>query len=82
MFTLCYLIFEKEINVFGGLFAEGKQIDPKLIRVVPVIKKAMHALPKPPTPTNSKRIIGCSWSAFKRKNIVKRSQRKIDLLEI
>ncbi|XP_050456288.1 uncharacterized protein LOC126854012 isoform X1 [Cataglyphis hispanica] len=45
--------------------SDGKQIDPKLIRVIPVLKKASNAVPKPPSPTHMKRIIGCSWSAFR-----------------
>uniref|UniRef100_A0A0C9RWS2 RING-type E3 ubiquitin transferase n=2 Tax=Fopius arisanus TaxID=64838 RepID=A0A0C9RWS2_9HYME len=42
---------------------DGKQIDPKLIRVVPIFESVSNVRPKPPTP--SKRIIGCSWSAFR-----------------
>lgn len=45
--------------------SDGKQIDPKLIRVIPVLKKVSNTVPKPPSPTHMKRIIGCSWSAFK-----------------
>ncbi|XP_015123721.1 uncharacterized protein LOC107045842 isoform X2 [Diachasma alloeum] len=45
---------------------DGRQIDPKLIRVVPIFERVSNAPPKPPTP--SKRIIGCSWSAFRGKN--------------
>ncbi|XP_063993156.1 uncharacterized protein LOC135170907 isoform X2 [Diachasmimorpha longicaudata] len=44
---------------------DGRQIDPKLIRVVPIFERASNVLPKPPAP--SKRIIGCSWSAFRGK---------------
>ncbi|CAL1682098.1 unnamed protein product [Lasius platythorax] len=44
--------------------SDGKQIDPKLIRVIPVLKKVSNAVPKPPSPTHMKRI-GCSWSAFR-----------------
>ncbi|XP_011338805.1 E3 ubiquitin-protein ligase RNF169 isoform X2 [Ooceraea biroi] len=46
------------------LSSDGKQIDPKLIRVIPILKKVSNIVPKPPSPTNVKRI-GCSWSAFK-----------------
>ncbi|XP_072764193.1 uncharacterized protein [Anoplolepis gracilipes] len=45
--------------------SDGKQTDPKLIRVIPIFKKVSNAVPKPPSPTHMKRIIGCSWSAFK-----------------
>ncbi|XP_077270221.1 uncharacterized protein LOC143901666 isoform X1 [Temnothorax americanus] len=44
--------------------SDGKQIDPKLIRVVPILKKVSNAVPKPPSPTHVK-LIGCSWSAFR-----------------
>ncbi|KAL6255193.1 hypothetical protein P5V15_013531 [Pogonomyrmex californicus] len=47
--------------------SDGKQIDPKLIRVIPILKKISNAVPKPPSPTHMKRIIGCSWSAFRGK---------------
>ncbi|XP_015177493.1 PREDICTED: uncharacterized protein LOC107066936 [Polistes dominula] len=46
---------------------DGKQIEPKLVRVIPVLKRISNALPKAPSPTHLKRIIGCSWSAFKGK---------------
>ncbi|KAJ8687164.1 hypothetical protein QAD02_022958 [Eretmocerus hayati] len=46
--------------------SDGKQIDPKLIRVLPLLKKSSNSVPKPPTPTHSKKVFGCSWSAFKR----------------
>ncbi|XP_012535646.2 uncharacterized protein LOC105836266 [Monomorium pharaonis] len=45
---------------------DGRQIDPKLIRVIPILKKVCNAVPKPPSPTHVKRI-GCSWSAFRGK---------------
>ncbi|XP_011496974.1 PREDICTED: uncharacterized protein LOC105361480 [Ceratosolen solmsi marchali] len=45
---------------------DGRQIDPKLIRVLPVLKQVSNVIPKPPTPTHLKKIFGCSWSAFKR----------------
>ncbi|XP_017882047.1 uncharacterized protein LOC108626104 [Ceratina calcarata] len=45
--------------------SDGKQIDPKLIRVVPVSKRISNIVPKPPSQTHLKRIIGCSWSAFR-----------------
>ncbi|XP_014472254.1 PREDICTED: uncharacterized protein LOC106743182 [Dinoponera quadriceps] len=47
--------------------SDGKQIDPKLIRVVPIMKRVINAVLKPPSPTHLKRIIGCSWSAFRGK---------------
>ncbi|OAD47018.1 hypothetical protein WN48_05780 [Eufriesea mexicana] len=47
--------------------ADGKQIDPKLIRVVPIFKRISNVVPKPPSQTHLKRIIGCSWSAFRGK---------------
>ncbi|XP_011691275.1 PREDICTED: uncharacterized protein LOC105452119 [Wasmannia auropunctata] len=46
--------------------SDGKQIDPKLIRVIPILKKVSNAVPKAPSPTYVKRI-GCSWSAFRGK---------------
>ncbi|XP_017765395.1 PREDICTED: uncharacterized protein LOC108554581 [Eufriesea mexicana] len=46
---------------------DGKQIDPKLIRVVPIFKRISNVVPKPPSQTHLKRIIGCSWSAFRGK---------------
>ncbi|KAI4494356.1 hypothetical protein M0802_009039 [Mischocyttarus mexicanus] len=46
---------------------DGKQIEPKLIRVTPILKRISNALPKAPSPSHLKRIIGCSWSAFKGK---------------
>ncbi|XP_067203401.1 uncharacterized protein [Linepithema humile] len=46
---------------------DGKLMDPKLIRVIPILKKVSNAVPKPPSPTYMKRIIGCSWSAFRGK---------------
>ncbi|KYM93973.1 PREDICTED: uncharacterized protein LOC108781711 [Cyphomyrmex costatus] len=46
--------------------SDGKQIDPKLIRVIPILKKASNAEPTAPSLTHIKRI-GCSWSAFKGK---------------
>ncbi|KOC70761.1 E3 ubiquitin-protein ligase RNF168 [Habropoda laboriosa] len=46
---------------------DGRQIDPKLIRVVPVLKRISNVVPKPPSQTHLKRIIGCSWSAFRGK---------------
>ncbi|XP_012284978.1 titin homolog [Orussus abietinus] len=46
---------------------DGKQIDPKLIRVIPLLKYVSNVVPKPPAPTHLKRMIGCSWSAFKGK---------------
>ncbi|KAI4494553.1 hypothetical protein M0804_000754 [Polistes exclamans] len=46
---------------------DGKQIEPRLVRVIPVLKRISNALPKAPSPTHLKRIIGCSWSAFKGK---------------
>ncbi|XP_020298017.1 uncharacterized protein LOC109862390 isoform X2 [Pseudomyrmex gracilis] len=45
--------------------SDGKPINPKLIRTIPILKKIPNAVPKPPSPTRAKRIIGCSWSAFK-----------------
>lgn len=44
---------------------DGKHIDPKLIKVVPILKKMSNAVLKAPSPTCLKRIIGCSWSAFR-----------------
>lgn len=52
--------------MFVYLLPDGKQVDPKLIRVIPIIKKVSNAVPKPPSPTYVKRI-GCSWSAFRGK---------------
>ncbi|XP_054015300.1 uncharacterized protein LOC128896118 [Hylaeus anthracinus] len=46
---------------------DGRQIDPKLIRVVPVLKRISNVIPKPPSQARLKRIIGCSWSAFRGK---------------
>ncbi|XP_034189457.1 uncharacterized protein LOC117608440 [Osmia lignaria lignaria] len=46
---------------------DGRQIDPKLIRVVPILKRISNVIPKPPSQTHFKRIIGCSWSAFRGK---------------
>ncbi|KAL0109024.1 hypothetical protein PUN28_014253 [Cardiocondyla obscurior] len=46
--------------------SDGKQIDPKLIRAIPILKKVSNVVPKPPSPTHVKRI-GCSWSAFRGK---------------
>lgn len=54
------------IFLFLYLLSDGKQIDPKLIRVIPILKKVSNAVPKPPSPTHMKRI-GCSWSAFRGK---------------
>lgn len=48
-------------------FVDGKQIDPKLIRVIPTVKRVINAVLKPPSPSHVKRIIGCSWSAFRGK---------------
>ncbi|XP_076662246.1 uncharacterized protein LOC143365710 [Halictus rubicundus] len=47
---------------------DGRQIDPKLIRVVPVLKRMSNVIPKPPAQAHLKRIIGCSWSAFRGKS--------------
>ncbi|XP_033325935.2 uncharacterized protein LOC117220260 [Megalopta genalis] len=47
---------------------DGRHIDPKLIRVVPVLKRMSNVIPKPPAQTHLKRIIGCSWSAFRGKS--------------
>ncbi|KAK1126615.1 hypothetical protein K0M31_004242 [Melipona bicolor] len=44
---------------------DGRQIDPKLIRVVPILKRISNVVPKPPSQVHLKRIIGCSWSAFR-----------------
>ncbi|XP_043490446.1 uncharacterized protein LOC122516579 [Polistes fuscatus] len=68
---------------------DGKQIEPKLVRVIPVLKRISNALPKAPSPTHLKRIIGCSWSAFKGKirqdmkikEIVCNSKEKINEVE-
>lgn len=49
---------------------DGRQIDPKLIRVVPVLKRISNVVPKPPSQAHLKRIIGCSWSAFRGKLIL------------
>ncbi|XP_071857873.1 uncharacterized protein [Bombus fervidus] len=46
---------------------DGRQIDPKLIRVVPILKRISNVVPKPPSQAHLKRIIGCSWSAFRGK---------------
>ncbi|KAK2579671.1 hypothetical protein KPH14_011594 [Odynerus spinipes] len=46
---------------------DGKQIEPKLVRVMPVLKRMSNAVPKAPSPNHLKRIIGCSWSAFRGK---------------
>ncbi|EGI61894.1 PREDICTED: uncharacterized protein LOC105149564 [Acromyrmex echinatior] len=46
--------------------SDGKQIDPKLIRVIPILKKVSNAEPTAPSLTHVKRI-GCSWSAFRGK---------------
>lgn len=46
---------------------DGRQIDPKLIRVVPILKRISNVIPKPPSQIHLKRIIGCSWSAFRGK---------------
>ncbi|XP_043288714.1 E3 ubiquitin-protein ligase RNF169-like [Venturia canescens] len=46
---------------------DGRPIDPKLIKVVPILKRVSNAVPKPPLPTHLKRILGCSWSAFRGK---------------
>ncbi|XP_043255229.1 E3 ubiquitin-protein ligase RNF169-like [Colletes gigas] len=46
---------------------DGRQIDPKLIRVVPVLKRISNVVPKAPSQAHLKRIIGCSWSAFRGK---------------
>lgn len=48
-------------------FLDGKQFDPKLIRVLATYKKNTNAVPKPPVQTNSRKTFGCSWSAFKSK---------------
>ncbi|XP_076246962.1 uncharacterized protein LOC143186955 [Calliopsis andreniformis] len=47
--------------------SDGRQIDPKLIRVVPILKRISNVIPKPPSQAHLKRIIGCSWSAFRGK---------------
>ncbi|XP_003706932.1 uncharacterized protein LOC100878201 isoform X2 [Megachile rotundata] len=46
---------------------DGRQIDPKLIRVIPIFKRISNVMPKPPCQSHLKRIIGCSWSAFRGK---------------
>ncbi|KAK0171850.1 hypothetical protein PV328_005247 [Microctonus aethiopoides] len=46
------------------LSQDGRQIDPKLLRVVPILKRISNPTLKPPS-QHVKRIIGCSWSAFK-----------------
>ncbi|CAL7942896.1 unnamed protein product [Xylocopa violacea] len=46
---------------------DGRQIDPKLIRVVPIFKRISNVVPKPPSQAHLKRIVGCSWSAFRGK---------------
>ncbi|KAK0073728.1 hypothetical protein PV325_009332 [Microctonus aethiopoides] len=46
------------------LSQDGRQIDPKLLRVVPILKRISNPTLKPPS-QHMKRIIGCSWSAFK-----------------
>ncbi|OXU22109.1 hypothetical protein TSAR_000661 [Trichomalopsis sarcophagae] len=46
--------------------SDGRQVDPKLIRVVPKLKRISNAVPKPPTPTHLKKAFSCSWSAFKK----------------
>lgn len=58
-----YIIFFNVIFII--IYTDGKQIEPKLVRVIPVLKRISNALPKAPSPTHLKRIIGCSWSAFK-----------------
>ncbi|XP_015438355.1 PREDICTED: uncharacterized protein LOC107193427 [Dufourea novaeangliae] len=47
---------------------DGRQIDPKLIRVIPILKRMSNVIPKPPAQAHLKRIIGCSWSAFRGKS--------------
>ncbi|XP_014207296.1 uncharacterized protein LOC106638556 [Copidosoma floridanum] len=44
----------------------GKQLEPKLIRVIPLLKKMSKVVPNPPVPTHSKKVFGCALSAFKR----------------
>ncbi|KAL7302510.1 hypothetical protein TKK_0005152 [Trichogramma kaykai] len=46
--------------------SDGRQIEPKLIRVVPIKKRKSSAVPKPPMLNRQKKGLGCSWSAFKR----------------
>lgn len=48
------------------LLSDGKQIDPKLIKVVPTIKRAINEVMKPPS-LGTRRTVGCSWSAFRGK---------------
>lgn len=46
---------------------DGRQIDTKLVRVVPILKRVTNVVPKSPSLTRFKRIPSCSWSAFKGK---------------
>ncbi|XP_043467141.1 E3 ubiquitin-protein ligase RNF169-like [Leptopilina heterotoma] len=46
---------------------DGRQIDTKLVRVVPILKRVTNLVPKSPSLTRFKRIPSCSWSAFKGK---------------
>ncbi|XP_051158040.1 E3 ubiquitin-protein ligase RNF169-like [Leptopilina boulardi] len=46
---------------------DGRQIDTKLIRVVPILKRVSNFVPKTPSLSSFKRIPSCSWSAFKGK---------------
>ncbi|XP_066581863.1 E3 ubiquitin-protein ligase rnf168-like isoform X2 [Prorops nasuta] len=47
--------------------SDGRQIDPKLIRVVPIMKRVFNPVPKSLSVTHVKKMIGCSWSAFRGK---------------
>lgn len=53
------------LNNLNNYITDGRQIDPKLIRVVPILKRISNVIPKPPSQIHLKRIIGCSWSAFR-----------------
>ena len=38
-----------------------------MVRVVPILKRVSNTVPKPPSPSRGKKILGCSWSAFRGK---------------
>lgn len=50
---------------FQCLILDGRPLDPKLIRVLPILKRVSNSVPKPPTPTCLRKSLGCSWSAFR-----------------
>ena len=58
-------IFEEFFFIIQFLLADGRSIDPKLVRVVPIFKRVTNVVPKPPSPMHAIRNLGCSWSAFR-----------------